>query len=76
MLLHTDHQLLFCFDLFDFNEVLDLEDHAAYARIVDLIDAATDLTETERLERSLLIVFLADRRFDLRDAESLFSVSH
>ena len=56
--------------------MLDLEDHAAYARIVDLIDAATDLTETERLERSLLIVLLADRRFDLRDAESLFSVSH
>ena len=69
--MHTDHQLLFCFDLFDFDEMLDLEDHAAYARIVDLIDAATDLTETERLERSLLIVLLADRRFDLRDAENI-----
>ena len=54
MLLHTDHQLLFCFDLFDFDEVLDLEDHATYARIVDLIDATTDLTETERFERCLL----------------------
>lgn len=74
--MRTDHQLLFCFDLFDFDEVLDLEDHATYARIVDLINAATDLTETERFERSLLIVLLTDRRFDLRDAESLLSVSH
>ena len=56
MLLHTDHQLLFCFDLFDFDEVLDLEDHSTNARVVRLLDDVADLAEAEGAAGSRLVL--------------------
>lgn len=72
----ADPNTLFCLDLFDFDEMFDLEDHASHAGIVDLLNRATDLAKTKSFKGATLIVLLADRALDLSDAESLLSVRH
>lgn len=60
-------------ELFDLDEVLDLEDHAADAFVVSMLSGATNLAKTECLQGAALVVLATDGALDLSNAESLFS---
>ena len=63
-------------DLFDLDQVLHLEDHAADGLVVHLLHGAVDLAEAKRAQGLALVVLVADGAFHLGDAQGLLCVSH
>jgi aromatic ring-opening dioxygenase LigB subunit len=58
-------------ELFDFDEVLDLEDHAAHGLVVNDFVRFADTAEAQRAKRLILVVLAADLAFNLRHTQHL-----